>query len=137
MRVNGRLCQANLGGLGPVDQFLPIVDMPSGVQFSFFGSFEVGTDAFPLSAIPLQNIVGKIEAGDYITRAVAGLRLRGDRESTPDHGSVQADGKLVVKGPNWHATADGKGRRFPAVRGRSVPRFSGRANHQDPVTSPS
>ena len=30
VRVNGRICQAGfLGGLGPVDQFLPIVDMPS------------------------------------------------------------------------------------------------------------
>ena len=46
------------GGLGPVDQFLPIADMPSGGEFSFFGSFEVVTDAFPLSAIPLQSIVG-------------------------------------------------------------------------------
>jgi hypothetical protein len=50
---------------GPVDQFLPIVDMPSGVRFSFSGSFEIGTGAFPLSAIPLQSIVDKVEAGDY------------------------------------------------------------------------
>jgi len=28
---------------------------------SFFGSFEVGTDAFGLSAIPPQSIVGKVE----------------------------------------------------------------------------
>jgi NADPH:quinone reductase len=99
VRVNGRLCQAGfLGGLGPVDQFLPIVDMPSGVQFSFFGSFEVGTDAFPLSAIPLQNIVGKIEAGDYITRP---SRVFAFEEIAKPHQimeSGQAGGKLVVKG---------------------------------------
>ena len=86
-----------VSGLGPVDQLLPIVDMPSGVQFSFFGSFEVETDAFPLSAIPLQSIVGKVEAGDYITRR------RGSSPSrrSPNHQimeSGQAGGKLVVKG---------------------------------------
>ena len=45
-RTAGRVCQAGfLGGLGPVADFLPAFDMPSGLQFSFFGSFEVGTAA--------------------------------------------------------------------------------------------
>src|SRR5262245_6441615 len=36
VRAKGRVCQAGfLGGLGAVPDFLPIVDMPSGVQFSF------------------------------------------------------------------------------------------------------
>jgi NADPH2:quinone reductase len=65
-RANGRVCQAGfLGGLGPVEQFLPIADMPSGVQFSFFGSFDLGSSAFPLSRVPLQGIVEKAEAGCY------------------------------------------------------------------------
>ena len=99
VRVNGRLCQAGfLGGLGPVDQFLPIVDMPSGVQFSFFRSFEVGTDAFPLSAIPLQSIVGKVEAGDYITRPSRVFAFEEIAKAHQIMESGQADGKLVVKG---------------------------------------
>jgi NADPH:quinone reductase len=34
VRAMGRVCQAGfLGGLGPVDEFQPIFDMPSGAQF--------------------------------------------------------------------------------------------------------
>ena len=56
-RVRGRVCQAGfLGGLAAVTDFLPIADMPSGVQFSFFGSFEIGTAAYPISAIPFQEL---------------------------------------------------------------------------------
>ncbi len=66
VRPGGRFCQAGfLGGLGPVPDFLPIADMPSGVQFSFFGSFELGTSEFPISGVPLQEIVQKVEAGKY------------------------------------------------------------------------
>jgi NADPH:quinone reductase-like Zn-dependent oxidoreductase len=99
VRVNGRVCQAGfLGGLGPVDQFLPIVDMPSGVQFSFFGSFELGTDAFPLSAIPLQSIVDKVEAGDYIARPSRVFTFDEIAEAHRIMDSGQAGGKLVVEG---------------------------------------
>lgn len=97
VRVNGRVCQAGfLGGLGPVDQFLPIADMPSGVQFSFFGSFEVGTGAFPLSAIPLQGIVSKVEASDY---QASPSRVFAFHEIADAHRvmeSGEALGKLVV-----------------------------------------
>ena len=99
VRVNGRLSQAGfLGGLGPVDQFLPIADMPSGVQFSFFGSFEVGTDAFPLPAIPLQTIVGKVQAGDYIARPSRVFAFEEVAEAHRIMESGHAGGKLVVKG---------------------------------------
>ena len=99
VRVNGRVCQAGfLGGLGPVDQFLPIIDMPSGVQLSFFGSFELGTDAFPLSDIPLQQIVGKVEAGDYTASPsrVFAFENIADAHRVMERGD--AVGKLVVAG---------------------------------------
>jgi NADPH:quinone reductase len=98
VRVNGRVCQAGfLGGLGPVDQFLPMFDMPSGVQLSFFGSFEVGTPAFPLSAIPLQRIVSKVEAGDYTASParVFAFDEIADAHRVMDAGL--AGGKLVVE----------------------------------------
>ena len=99
VRVNGRLCQAGFpGGPGPVDQFLPIADMPTGVQFSFFGSFEVGTSAFPLSAIPLQSIVGKAKAGDYITRPARVFAFEEIAKAHQITESGQAAGKLVVNG---------------------------------------
>ena len=98
VRVNGRICQAGfLGGIGPVDQFLPIVDMPSGVQFSFFGSFEVGTEEFPLSAIPLQSIVDKVEAGDYTARPARVLAFEEIAKAHQIMESGQAGGKLVVE----------------------------------------
>jgi NADPH:quinone reductase-like Zn-dependent oxidoreductase len=97
--ASGRICQAGfLGGLGPVDGFLPMVDMPSGVQFSFFGSFELGTDAFPLSAIPLQHIVEKVEAGDYQARPSRVLAFEDVAEAHSLMERSEAAGKLVVAG---------------------------------------
>lgn len=57
-RSGGRVCLAGfLGGLAPVDHFDPLSQMPSGVQWSFFGSFNFGTPEFPLSKVPMQQIV--------------------------------------------------------------------------------
>jgi NADPH:quinone reductase-like Zn-dependent oxidoreductase len=99
VRTNGRICQAGfLGGLGPVDGFLPIVDMPSGVQLSFFGSFELGTEAFPLSAVPLQEIVDKVEAGHYQARPSRVLAFEEIAEAHRLIERSEAAGKLVVAG---------------------------------------
>jgi NADPH:quinone reductase-like Zn-dependent oxidoreductase len=100
VKLGGRVCQAGfLGGLGPVDEFLPVFDMPSGVQFSFFGSFEIGGDAYPMSAIPLQHIVEKVEAGDY---KAAPSHVLAFEEIADAHRMMEAGdaaGKLVVTGP--------------------------------------
>jgi NADPH:quinone reductase-like Zn-dependent oxidoreductase len=99
VRRRGRICQAGfLGGLGPVENFLPVFDLPSGVQFSFFGSFELGTDGYPLSMIPFQEIVAKVEAGVYKAKPsqvfsfdeIAGAHRLMERG--------EAGGKLVVEG---------------------------------------
>lgn len=99
VRAGGRICQAGfLGGLGPVDDFLPIVDMPSGVQLSFFGSFELGTEAFPLSAIPFQTIVEKVEAGDYQAAPSRVLPFEDVAEAHRLMERNEAVGKLVIAG---------------------------------------
>jgi NADPH:quinone reductase-like Zn-dependent oxidoreductase len=98
VRAKGRVCQAGfLGGLGPVADFLPIVDMPSGVQFSFFGSFEVGTDAYPLSAIAFEEIVSKVQDGTYNAKPA---RVFAFDEIADAHRVMEfghAGGKLVVE----------------------------------------
>jgi NADPH:quinone reductase-like Zn-dependent oxidoreductase len=67
VRTRGRVCQLGfLGGLDPVAGFNPIADLPTGVQLSFYGSaFVLGTDDFPLTDIPLQEMITKAEAGRY------------------------------------------------------------------------
>jgi NADPH:quinone reductase-like Zn-dependent oxidoreductase len=67
VRPRGRVCQLGfLGGLEPVAGFNPIADLPSGVQFSFYGSaFVLGTSEFPLTEIPLTEMIGKAESGVY------------------------------------------------------------------------
>ena len=66
IRRDGRLCLAGwLGGLDPIQDFNPLLQMTSGVHFSFFGSFVFGTPEFPLSDVPLQTIVKAIAEGKF------------------------------------------------------------------------
>lgn len=61
VRTHGRILQAGwLGGLTPVRDFNPMVEMETGVHFSLFHSKVLGTPEFPMSAVPLQEIVHKI-----------------------------------------------------------------------------
>ena len=99
VRVTGRVCQAGfLGGLGPVADFLPAFDMPSGVQFSFFGSFEVGNPAYPISAIPFQDIVAKAEAGVYQAKPARVFAFEEIADAHRIMEAGEAAGKLVVTG---------------------------------------
>jgi NADPH:quinone reductase-like Zn-dependent oxidoreductase len=98
-RVGGRVCQAGfLGGLGPVEDFLPAFDMPSGVQFSFFGSFEVGSQDYPISAIPFQEIVAKAEAGVYQAKPARVFAFEEIADAHRVMEAGEAAGKLVVAG---------------------------------------
>lgn len=61
VRRNGRVCLAGwLGGLAPIASFNPLLQMPSGVHFSLFGSFMFGRPEFLLSDVPLQTIVDRV-----------------------------------------------------------------------------
>jgi NADPH:quinone reductase len=97
----GRLCQIGfLGGLAPVAEFLPMLDLPTGVQLSFYGSaFVLGTTAYPLTEVPLAAIFAQVAAG----------KLKGDPVRVFPFGDVveahrlleagTAGGKLVVTSP--------------------------------------
>jgi NADPH:quinone reductase-like Zn-dependent oxidoreductase len=96
--MRGRLCMAGfLGGLGPVNGFDPLTQMPSGVATSLFASFHLGTPEFPVDAIPLQEIVERAETGALRARPV---RVFGFGEIPEAHALMErsaAGGKMVVR----------------------------------------
>lgn len=98
VRRGGRVCLAGfLGGLAPLPSFNPLLQMPSGVQFSFFGSFMFGTPEFPLSDVPLQAIVDRVAAGTYKAKPAQVFRFDEIQEAHRVIESNQANGKLVVR----------------------------------------
>ncbi len=98
VRRDGRLCLAGfLGGLAPVNGFNPLLQMPSGVHFSFFGSFMFGTPGFPLSDVPLQAIVDRVATGTYRAKPARVFRFHDIGEAHRVMESSEANGKLVVR----------------------------------------
>jgi NADPH:quinone reductase-like Zn-dependent oxidoreductase len=96
-RPGGRVCEAGwLGGLKPISSFNPMLQMPSGVHYSLFGSFVFGTPQFPLSDIPLQTIVDRVSAGTYKARPVKVFAFHEIREAHRLMESSGANGKIVV-----------------------------------------
>ena len=98
VRPGGRVCQLGfLGGLEPVAEFNPIADLPTGVQFSFYGSaFVLGTESFPLADIPLQEIIVKAESGLYRAKPA---EVFGFDQIVEAHRAMEqgiASGKMVV-----------------------------------------
>jgi NADPH:quinone reductase-like Zn-dependent oxidoreductase len=65
VRKGGHVCNAGFLGGGAPLAFDPLTQMPSGVHLSFFGSFVFGTLDFPLSSVPMQEIVDRVARGDY------------------------------------------------------------------------
>jgi len=94
----GRICLAGwLGGLEPIPDFNPLLQMASGVHFSLFGSFVFGTPEFPVSEVPLQEIVDRVEKGVYKAKPAAVFSFDQIREAHRLMESNQATGKIVVK----------------------------------------
>jgi NADPH:quinone reductase len=101
VRPRGRVCQLGfLGGLEPVADFNPIADLPSGLQFSFYGSaFVLGTSAFPLTEIPLTEMIDKAETGAYQAKPA---RVFGFEDIVEAHRMMEsglAGGKMTVSVP--------------------------------------
>jgi NADPH:quinone reductase-like Zn-dependent oxidoreductase len=94
----GRICLAGwLGGLEPIPDFNPLLQMASGVHFSLFGSFVFGTPEFPVAEVPLQQIVDRVEKGVYKAKPAAVFSFDQIREAQRLMESNQATGKIVVK----------------------------------------
>jgi NADPH2:quinone reductase len=97
LRRGGRSCLAGwLGGLDPIPDFNPLLQMPSGVYLTFFGSFVFGTPGFPLSDVPLQQIAADAAAGRLDVKPVRIFRFEEIREAHRVMEANEAHGKLVV-----------------------------------------
>jgi NADPH:quinone reductase-like Zn-dependent oxidoreductase len=98
LRRGGRACLAGfLGGLAPLQDFNPLLQMASGVHFSFFGSFVFGTPGFPLSDVPLQTIADQVAAGCFKAKPSRVFRFEDIREAHRVMEANEARGKMVVR----------------------------------------
>ncbi|KAI0966004.1 GroES-like protein [Xylaria arbuscula] len=97
-RAGGRMLQAGwLGGLEPVRDFNPMVQMESGVHFSLFHSKVLGTREFPLSNVPLQEIARKIEQGVWDAKPARIYEYKDIVNAHRALDSHDVGGKIVVK----------------------------------------
>jgi NADPH:quinone reductase-like Zn-dependent oxidoreductase len=97
LRRGGRACLAGwLGGLAPIPDFNPLLQMASGVHLTFFGSFVFGKPGFPLSDVPLQAIAADVAAGRYKAKPTRVFRFEEIQEAHRVMESNEAKGKLVV-----------------------------------------
>jgi NADPH:quinone reductase len=97
LRRGGRACLAGwLGGLAPIADFNPLLQMSSGVYLTFFGSFVFGTPGFPVSDVPLQSIAADIAAGRFNAKPSRVFSFDEIREAHRVMEANEANGKLVV-----------------------------------------
>ena len=97
LRRGGRACLAGwLGGLAPLADFNPLLQMASGVYLTFFGSFVFGKPGFPLSDVPLPAIAAEVERGRYKAKPTRVFRFEEIQEAHRVMESNEAKGKLVV-----------------------------------------
>lgn len=96
-RVGGRMLQAGwLGGLAPVKDFNPMIDMDSGVHFSLFHSKNLGGADFPMSGIPLQEIADKLEKGAWNAKPTHVFDVKDIVKAHQLLDSHDAGGKIVI-----------------------------------------
>ena len=97
LRRGGRACLAGwLGGLDPVPNFNPLLQMASGVHLTFFASFVFGLPGFPLSDVPLAQIAADAAAGRLDVKPVRTFRFEEIHEAHRVMEANQARGKMVV-----------------------------------------
>jgi NADPH:quinone reductase-like Zn-dependent oxidoreductase len=93
----GKMCLAGfLGGLEPVQDFNPLLQMASGVHFSFFGSFVFGQPEFPLSDVPMDKIVKMVADGKFKAQPSRVFQFEEIREAHRVMEASEAIGKMVV-----------------------------------------
>ncbi|KAK3300438.1 uncharacterized protein B0H64DRAFT_314870 [Chaetomium fimeti] len=97
VKRDGRVCLAGwLGGLDPIKDFNPLLQMASGVHLNFFGSFVFGTPEFPLSGVPLNSIVQAVADGRFDAKPFKVFRFDEIQEAHRYMEDGRAGGKMVV-----------------------------------------
>src|SRR5262247_2485655 len=97
LRRGGRACLAGwLGGLAPIADFNPLLQMASGVYLTFFGSFVFGTPQFPLSDVPLQKIAQQVSVGRLKAKPTLVFGIEENQEAHRDMEAGEAGRKRVV-----------------------------------------
>ena len=96
-RRGGRVCLAGfLGGLAPIADFNPLLQMASGVQFSFFGSFVFGTPEFPVSDVPMAEIMEDVRKRRWDARPAKVFNFEEIGKAHELMEKAEAGGKMVV-----------------------------------------
>jgi NADPH2:quinone reductase len=97
-RRGGHVCEAGwLGGLAPLAAFNPMLQMPSGVHYSLFGSFMFGQPGFPVSEVPMQAIVDRAASGIYKAKPARVFGFEQIRDAHRLMEAGEAGGKIVVR----------------------------------------
>jgi NADPH:quinone reductase len=97
LRRDGTACLCGwLGGLEPIAEFNPLLRMPSGVNWNFFGSFVFGEPGFPLSDVPLQDIANQVVQGRLDAAPSRVFSFDEIRDAHRIMEAGEAGGKMVV-----------------------------------------
>ncbi|WP_454620917.1 zinc-binding dehydrogenase [Bradyrhizobium cenepequi] len=111
LRRGGRSCLAGwLGGLDPIADFNPLLQMASGVYLTFFGSFVFGTPGFSALGRAASADCRRCRRGSARREAHPDLPFRRDPRGASRHGGQRGDRK------------NGRGSRVRRVRGQEPSR---------------
>ena len=97
LRRGGRSCLAGwLGGLDPIPDFNPLLQMASGVYLTFFGSFVFGTPGFPSQMCRCNKSRRTPRLVGLDVKPVRVFRFEEIREAHRVMEANEAKGKMVV-----------------------------------------
>lgn len=99
VRPTGGVCLVGfLGGLEPIADFDPLMDLPSGVRLTTFASaFVLGDEYFPATDVPLQEIVDKASRGVFKAQPARVFKFDQIIDAHRLMEAGRANGKLVVE----------------------------------------
>lgn len=97
VRRGGRLCLGGwLGGLDPIVEFNPLLQMASGVHFSLFASPIFGEPGFPVNDVPLAEVIQMVAENRFDANPSRVFKFNEIQEAHRVMEAGKANGKLVV-----------------------------------------